>query len=182
MYNHAILRKTAAHARAARNVTVRAHHAKPIRPACARTARRAPAKLLADYITFFISKMLPTEQRIAKSQAGRNPVFPHQSKNIAGGRLTGGIAINSPSAAPKTVPRRAVNRRNIAPVVKPVPLLAPERKKNLIKIEGLKEPWKMKMCNQRLISSRIGVWSWRGPESIISDLIILSLMRSLTKK
>ena len=76
-----------------------------------------PAKRVAPSVR----KMFFPEQGIAERQSRRYSVFPRQRQNVPRPLF----AKTGAPAAPDAVRRRAVNRANLAPVVKVLPVFAP---------------------------------------------------------
>ena len=116
--------------------------------------RKQAAECIADRIC----EMRLGQKRIAERQAGGKTVFLRQRQNCV--RIL--IAAAYAPAAPKAAFRRTVNRGNLAPVVKILPMRPVKRQKDAIKVIKFKQAGKMKLCALRFVH-RSGLLYLRSP-------------------
>ena len=98
-------------------------------------------KQAAERVALRVGKMLLAQKRIAERQSRGNIILPHERQHVP--RI--GLAEPHAAAAPQAVRRRAIDRRDVAPVVKIRPMRAVKRQKRAVKIIKLKQPRQMIM-------------------------------------
>ena len=86
-----------------------------------------------------IREMLLPQEGIAEREPRRNAVFAQQREHLA--RII--VPVPGASAVPEAVRRRAVDRADVAPVVKPFPVLIKQRQKHTVKFVKLKKSRQM---------------------------------------
>ena len=86
--------------------------------------------------------MLLPKQRVAEGEPGRDSVLPQQRQHLRG------VMISEPDAAsaPETVRRCAIDRSDVAPVVKIFPVLIEQWQKHAVQFIKLKQPRKVIVC------------------------------------
>ena len=86
--------------------------------------------------------MLLPQQRVAERQPGGDSVLPQQRQNLRR------VMISEPdaSASPEAVRRCAIDRSDVAPVIKIFPVLIKQRQKHTIQFIKLKQPRKVIVC------------------------------------
>ena len=96
-----------------------------------------------QFIAQLITEMFLPEQRIAESQPCGDSIVPHQLQDRTGIIVT----IAGAAAAKDAIGWGAVNRTDLTPIVKPVPMRTIKRQKGAVKIVKFKKAGEMVICD-----------------------------------